>query len=381
MTDRLNSGTEPTEPRRWLSVHPGWILAGLIFLTLLTSSRVYLSLALKNVEEPFTEILLGQGLKWALWIPVIPIIVAVERRVGFERSRFPVAVGSHAVVAVAILVLHTVVMTMVGQSAGWYFAQETARATVTLRLVHEGTSVLLVYGGVVALDLVQRHRLEREASRLSESRLEAQLATERLRNLQTQLHPHFLFNALHAVAGLLRDAERGRAVEVIEELSDLLRISLRRSGGQMVELSEELDFLETYLDIQAARHGERLSVEWNVDPAVSDAIIPHLILQTLVENAVRHGIERTVAGEEGERVGRIGISARHRGDRLHFEVTDNGPGPGSRESRSEGIGLGNTRARLRTLYGEDFELDVRAREGEGTRSRLEIPLRRQEPSE
>lgn len=374
----------------WLPVRAGWLLAGAAALALLTASRVYLSLALKDVAEPFGQILLGETLKWSLWFPVVPLIVAVDRRWGFGAMPAGVALALHAPMAVIVLAIHTLVMTLAGQAAGWYFALETARATVVIRLVHEGSTVLLVYAGVIALDHVRRHRLERERTRLAGSQLEAQLATERLRNLQAQLHPHFLFNALHAVAGLLRDGERERAVETVTELGDLLRTSLRQADRQLVRLAEELDFLEAYLDIQKARHGDRLEVVWDVDPTLASAQVPHLVLQPLVENAVRHGVERALLADEPGAKGRIDVVARREDERLVLEVLDNGPGPGvgalgeepdaEPDEEAGGVGLANTRARLQALYGGAFRLEVSPREGGGTRSRVVIPFERAELS-
>lgn len=372
----VRAGSEPGP--RWFPVPLPWLLAGLGALALMTTSRVYLSLALKAVAEPFPEILLGETLKWALWLPVIPVIVTLDRARGFGRSSLSGALALHVPAAAAVLALHTVIMTAAGQSAGWYFALETARATAVIRLVHEGTTVLLVYGAIVALDHVRRHRVERERSRVAESRLEAQLATERLRNLQAQLHPHFLFNALHAVAGLLREGDREDAVETVTELAELLRVSLRRADRQRVALVEELGFLEAYLDVLKARYGERLEVEWHVAPEVTDALVPHLILQPLVENAVQHGVETTLSADaSGAAVGRIEIHAERMGDRLVLRVVDNGPGG---ETEAEGVGLSNTRERLETLYGSAAELSVSSDDGRGTTAQVTLPLQREEPS-
>ncbi|MDX1577011.1 MAG: histidine kinase, partial [Gemmatimonadota bacterium] len=358
----------PGATRSLLPIRARWLVAGLACLALVTASRVYLSLALKDVADPFPQILLGESLKWGLWLPTVPAVVALDRRLGFARSDgrgIPAALAAHLLLALFVLAGHTAIMTAAGQAGDWYFVRETARATALIRLVHEGGSILLVYGAVVALDHLQRHRREREESRLAESRLEAQLARERLRNLQAQLHPHFLFNALHAVAGLLREGERVSAVELLEQLGDLLRTALRRADRQFVSFAEELEFLETYLDIHEARHGDRLEVSWSIDPDIEHVPVPHLVLQPLVENAVRHGVEGTLAVDDGARVGRIEIVARRDQGSLVLEVLDNGPGPGASDRESEGVGLANTRARLRTLYGEDFTLEVRPRSGRG----------------
>jgi signal transduction histidine kinase len=199
---------------------------------------------------------------------------------------------------------------------------------------------------------------------LRASQLEARLAQAQLQVLRMQLQPHFLFNTLHTISALMhRDVKR--ADSMIAALSDLLRMSLRSVGVQEVELREELDFLQRYLEIMSLRFGDRLTVNLDIDPNVLDARVPTLVLQPLVENALRHGFG------DGMRAGQVRVTVRPDGDMLRCEVVDNGRG--LQNAAREGVGTSNTRARLRHLYGDRFSLELTTNPGGGARVSLAIP--------
>ncbi len=183
-----------------------------------------------------------------------------------------------------------------------------------------------------------------------------------------QLNPHFLFNTLHAVSALIH-ANPEAADRVVARLSELLRLSLDRSRPQEVPLTEEMDFLARYLEIEQTRFAERLKVDLQIDPAARESLVPYLILQPLVENAIHHGIEPR------EAEGRITIAARRSNGRLELRVADNGTGLPEATGNwpKEGIGLSNTRSRLRHLYGEQFRLELVDAAGGGLEARLDIP--------
>jgi two-component sensor histidine kinase len=200
--------------------------------------------------------------------------------------------------------------------------------------------------------------------------LKTQLTQARLQALRMQLNPHFLFNTLNSVASLVYDQPRV-ADEMIGSLSDLLRLTLTTPDRQEVSLREELDFLDQYLFIEQTRFGERLRVEKDIEPAALDATTPILILQPLVENAIKHGIEKKLA------LGIIRIAARRAGDFLRLEVADNGKGlAGAPDGRvKEGVGLGNTRARLQELYSGRGSLEYGAPAAGGFSVVIQIPWR------
>ncbi len=200
--------------------------------------------------------------------------------------------------------------------------------------------------------------------------LEARLNQSRLQTLRMQINPHFLFNTLNSISSLVYDQPR-TADEMIGSLSGLLRLTLNTSHRQEVTLREELDFLGQYLFIEQTRFGDRLKVEQDIEPAALDAIVPNLILQPLVENAFKHGIEAQLGP------GVIRIQARRAGEALLLEIADNGRGPsGTAGGRvAEGVGLTNTRARLRGLYREQATLEYGPGPQGGFRVAVQIPWR------
>jgi LytS/YehU family sensor histidine kinase len=166
-----------------------------------------------------------------------------------------------------------------------------------------------------------------------------------------QLQPHFLFNTLHSVSALIHEDDEAADL-MIARLSDFLRLVIEHAGGQEVALVQELEFLQRYLDIQQVRFQNRLRVTIDVSPEALDALVPNLVLQPLVENAIRHAVEPRAVG------GRVEVTARQDGDDLRLTVRDDGPGlrPGS--AQGAGVGISNTRARLEHLYGARQALEI-----------------------
>jgi two-component sensor histidine kinase len=201
--------------------------------------------------------------------------------------------------------------------------------------------------------------------------LEAQLTEARLNALQAQLHPHFLFNALNAISTLLRRDTRA-AQDALTSFSELLRLALCHSTQPEVSLREDVEFLRRYVEIQQTRLGDRLRFEAEIDPAMLDHLVPALLLQPLVENAIRHGIEPSPDP------GLVRVAVHPNGTRLLVTVEDNGAGLSTKEQENgngTGIGLQNLRSRLETLYGDQQHVEVGTRAGGGVRVKIEIPLR------
>ncbi len=344
-----------------------WIFAGAALLTLLTASRVILSLEIKGYHEPLAAVFAGEALRWALWFPVVPLVLRLEQRWGFTSGLRARAAAIHILVASLVLLSHSLVMTVAGRSAGWYFALDSVRATFLIQIVHEAAATTIVYGAIVGFVQFRRQSSENAGRRAAHAGLEARLAEERLRVLQMQLHPHFLFNALHAIGGLVRDGDRDTAVATVSDLGDLLRRSLQHSGRAVVTLEEELEFVTAYLKIQRARYGDRLSVSIRATPEARRTLVPSLIVQPLVENAIRHGTARA----DGD--GSVEVRARCKDGRLEIEVQDDGPFPVESEPEP-GIGLGNTRARLLGTYGDDFGFRLERAMPRGTVATISIPL-------
>ncbi|MCP3103686.1 histidine kinase [Myxococcus sp. K15C18031901] len=214
------------------------------------------------------------------------------------------------------------------------------------------------------------HALEhRRALEVAEARWSVQLAEARLQALRAQLDPHFLFNTLNAVVALVRQSRNPEAVTALVELGELLRASLEGRGDHQVLLSAELELVRRYLGIERLRFGDSLDARLEPAPGTLEARVPALILQPLVENAIKHGTSRRATR------GQVLVRARRQGERLVLEVWDDGPGPkavGTREGT--GIGVKNTRARLQQLYGEGAGLSLEEAPGGGTLARVELPF-------
>jgi two-component sensor histidine kinase len=233
--------------------------------------------------------------------------------------------------------------------------------------------LMLAMAGVVATYATSWHeRLLR--SNLAETRERAkaqdQLSEARLQSLRLQLQPHFLFNTLNAITALIGSEPRA-AERMVSGLSELLRASLRSADEQEVSLARELDHLKLYTDIQRTRFGDRLDVQLDVDPVTRNAMVPSLLLQPLVENAIRHGLAPRAIG------GQVHVSAARDGEELRLEVRDDGVGAQTRGGSlsREGVGLANTRERLRRLHGERQRFVYETRPGAGFAVRIALPFR------
>lgn len=327
---------------------------------------------------------------WVTWAPLLPTVVWLAFRFPLEQGKWSTSVPAHLLGCVAVVAVGLVSARQFGAGPAVRPGLENQRRAPdagrrppgppedpgdperpgTPPLARSGpppwaraggrqaafriTSDLLLYWLIVsaatAVMYLQRAR-QRERQALA---LQARLSEARLLSLRMQLQPHFLFNTLNAISTLVYTAPRA-ADEMISNLSGLLRSSLDTAEEQEVPLRRELDFLKLYLDIEQVRFGDRLRVEQDIPPDTMTAFVPTLILQPIVENAIKHGIEPQT------RAGHIRISARRRGDWLRLTVADNGAGlavPASSadptsasRSSSSGIGLRNTQARLSELYG------------------------------
>jgi LytS/YehU family sensor histidine kinase len=230
----------------------------------------------------------------------------------------------------------------------------------------------VVFVAVLAAGFARDYFLRYREHQAEAAHLETQLAEARLSALRMQLNPHFLFNTLHAVSALVERDPAGVRL-MVARLSALLRHVLDGSPAQEVPLRDELAFLRLYLDIQRVRFQGRLEVIEDIEPAALDALVPNLLLQPLVENAVEHGVSRL---EDG--VGRVEVRARIEPspgspDRLVVVVRDNGPGPGVEGARGSGVGLANSEARLEALYGRDAGLRLTAAPDGGASAVVALP--------
>lgn len=306
-------------------------------------------------------------LVWAaVWAALTPIALRLEAWFPLQRPRFLGALAVHGVASATFALVNLALFALAAPVIGATQVEPTWLGTFSRLL---GTTLLLnlpVYWLIVAAAHVERLvRTAREKDR-RQLRLEAQLADARLQALRTQLQPHFLFNALNTISVLMHE-NVDSADRILLQLSALLRRSLDSTEAHEVTLGEEIGFLESYLEIEQARFGGRLSYHILIPDQVLEARVPNLILQPLVENALRHGLA-TRAGP-----GRVEIKAERHGDSLLLCVTDDGRG--LPPATIERVGLTNTRARLRLLYSDKQRFDVRNSGDGGVIAEIELPWR------
>ena len=315
---------------------------------------------------------------YLLWALLTPVVFWGARRFDLGSDRWIRTGLFHLVGAAAFVVvgsayrawIHDLLVHDLGEeSHAWqYLFASGFPAGYEIHLFVYGA----LLGGVWALDAYREARERRR----HEAQLQEELAQARYQALRMQIQPHFLFNTLNTVSALVeRDPDATR--RVVARLSDLLRRVLEEGQEQETTLHEELEFVRSYLEIEQIRYGDRLEVEFRVDPGLETSLVPTLVMQPLVENAIRHGIARSPWK------GRITIEAASEDGELVLAVTDTGPGldPGS-PSRGAGMALENTRRRLEELYGADTELSLGPASSEtGCRAEIRIPLRHRTRSE
>lgn len=308
---------------------------------------------------------------WYPWILATPIIFWLARRAGLRPRAWIATIPAHLATLAVVFFVQSWAAIVIGHQTGhvdpWVTFTMQLRFMVVELLLYD----MLMYGGVLAvafgIDYARRYR-DRD---LRASQLETQLERARLETLQMQLQPHFLFNALNAIAMLVRRDRKQEAVDVIVGFGELLRYVLDESGTMDVTLDEELRFVKRYLDIERVRLGERLTVRVDVAPGAERAIVPNLLLQPLVENALKHSIAVRPEG------GRVRIAAERRDATLRIEVEDDGPGlPGGWTPESAtGIGLRNLRDRVAMFYGEQGRFTIQNGKAGGATAIVEIPFR------
>jgi len=308
---------------------------------------------------------------WVLWIGGSYVARHLVRRFPIERPVLARRLGLHLflgfVVTMAVITVEYLIIVVLERTWPETVLIYPAWVYYTTKL-HLYTLVYWLLVGVCGgYDTYMRL----QQSELTASRLQAELATAQVQALKMQLHPHFLFNTHHSIISLMLNKDNAAAIKMLTRLSDLLRVTLKKSDQPTGSLGEELQILELYLGIQRERHRDRLAVALEVDPTLLDAEIPTLLLQPLVENAIEHAIDPQTTG------GRLTIGARRAGTDLVLTVSDNGPGfpEGFSLETDAGVGLGNTRARLDRLYGADHRLVLQTAPGGGAEVRVTLPFR------
>jgi hypothetical protein len=359
MSLSLNTRTRRFLP--WALIFAGWTLIVVTF-----SVQAYVYVVARGRPDGYWHEFIVASSEWYIWAALTPLVLFLCRRFRIASQNWPRTVLLHLIAGIAISFLQLAIQVRLNfiVNPGYkmtYWRVLYFFATFKLHMN------LLTYWVIVALNHGIYYYQQSRARELAWSRMEADLANAQLQVLNMQLHPHFLFNTLHSISTLISDDPQA-ARQMVLKLSDLLRASLNKIEQPEVPLQQELDLLESYLSIEQTRFKDRLLIEKEIDANALACEVPTMILQPLVENAVRHGIGKHRQAD------RIAIVAQRTNDRLLLEVRNcvgsvenGGPTP------ARGIGLANTRARLEQLYGRQYSFEIENREEGGVAVRLSFP--------
>jgi len=353
--------------RRWALAAGFWTLVGLFF----SVQNYLIETRIEAMDATFADAVVNMLPNTLVWAVLAPRVLKTARHLRVGRANWKTALPLQALIGCLVAFLHSLLAVTLfvwlvrafGHHLGW-------SKTLYRHLILFYDWNLVIYAAIAGIGSAvayYRESREREGQAL---RLEARLAQARLHALKAQLHPHFLFNALNGIAELIHE-DPDLAERMVLGLAALLRVLLEEATTQEIPLGRELDFIRSYLAIEQMRFQDRLAVEWRVDPTVLAVPVPSLVLQPLVENALRHAA--------APRAGacRVVIEAAPEGSALRLCVSDDGRGfvRDARGSIPEGLGLSNTRSRLEQLYGPDGKLELTDAPGGGARVTVTIPRR------
>ncbi|MBV9726443.1 MAG: histidine kinase [Gammaproteobacteria bacterium] len=362
---------EATPLRARLASWP-WIVAVWAGVGLINASQTVFPMRALGMHHAWGRLFATLIVVWLPWALATPWVVRLGRRYPPTRSLAPLG-----------WVIHLAAMTAIGLLyAAWSatlefvlnpWAQTPPPGPFTsmwLSTFFYGqlTSIVL-YGAILTIDYVSESRQRIARQQMEAARLSEQLHKAQLEALRRQIEPHFMFNSLNAIAGLVRDNRNAAAVEMIVVLSDFLRAAAVDFSRPQVALEQEVQFLRKYLEIQRARFADRLEVTLDIPAGLLSAQVPSLVLQPLVENAIKHGIAKRAHG------GAIRVSAASLRGALNLSVENDGPDLSPDwETRRTGIGISNLRSRLQLLYGAAFGFSLHNRERGGVEATVSVPL-------
>src|SRR5215471_13320064 len=355
---------------RWLGYVACWTLFALFFIS-------------EDVSRPAYQ---GRPIEWrgylvvwlttaAAWALLTPIVWHLAGRFPIERQHWWRSIVVHFIAGVTFALVEEAIFALITPRFGlpWFKPSfvATFRAVLPIDLHLNLIMYWLILGAHHTFIYYRPYReREREAARLElrASELQNQLGQARLDALKMQLRPHFLFNTLNAIVVLVRQQRTREADQMLTNLSELLRQSLASDQEQEIPLREEINFLKLYLDIERVRFQDRLTVEMRFEVETLEAAVPSLLLQPLVENALRHGIAKTAAG------GQVALTSRRIDSMLEIKVFNDGPAVSSKANTKIGVGLSNTRARLQELYQDRQSLRVEVVAGGGFTVTVRLPF-------
>jgi two-component system, LytTR family, sensor kinase len=372
----MNAAGLSARYRQW-----AWIAAIWFGVALFNASQTVVNMRWQGMRHSWVQLFIVLMLSWLPWALATPLVIHLGRRYP-PMHIVPLrtwimhlgSVGLIGLIAAAWLAWLDVLLNP------WAPADSAGRfGDIWLpRFFNDLPSSTILYAFILAISFVLDSR-QRSANQQTESaRLSEQLANAQLHALRRQLEPHFLFNTLNAIAGLVREKRNDAAVSTIAALSDILRRMVSESNRPLVPLQHEIEFLQGYLAIQQVRFAERLRVTMDFPGGLGAAQVPSLVLQPLVENAIKHGIAKRAQG------GAIRVAASRADDRLCLSVYNDGPALAEEWQRSSagtdqgvevGVGISNLRSRLQILYGNEFQLNLQNQNASGVQASVFLPYR------
>jgi len=356
-------------PRRWIWIAATWTGVGLIDAT----QNVF-AMRSEGMHHAWVKLFITLTLQWLPWALATPLVIELGRR--HPPSAKPSTWLTHLCAAAGIAAIAAAWLALLELLLQPWLPMEAASSFLEIlryKLYSNSLASLILYCFILAIGFALDSRGRLAMQQAEAARLNEQLSIAHLSALRQQIEPHFIFNALNAVVALVRENRKEAAVNMIVALSDFLRRVAKDFKDQQVPLGQEVEFLEKYLDIQKARYAERLRVSLQVPDTLRNARVPSLILQPLVENAIKHGIEKRALG------GAVNIAAASADDRLELTVYNEGPVLDEKllawqGQHLGGIGLSNLRTRLTLLYGSDFVLSLK-NHGAGVQVSVSLPYR------
>jgi two-component system, LytTR family, sensor kinase len=346
---------------QWALIFAAWTLIVVTF-----SVQAYVFAVARGRPDNFWHEFLVASSDWYIWAALTPLVLFFCRRFRITSDSWVSAVPAHLVVGIVISFVQLAIQVRLnfilnpGYKMGYW-------RVLYFFATFKGHINLLTYWVIVALNHGFYYYEQSRARELAWSRMETDLANAQLQVLNMQLHPHFLFNTLHSISTLISEDPQA-ARQMVLKLSDLLRASLNKIDQPAVPLQQELELLECYISIEQTRFKDRLTVEKEIDSGALTCEVPTMILQPLLENAVRHGIGKHRQAD------RISIVAQRVNGQLLLEVRNRiGSVENNGSPPARGIGLSNTRARLEQLYSSEHSFEIANREGGGVVVKLSLP--------
>jgi two-component system LytT family sensor kinase len=363
----MNPPFPPPKPARW-----AWIVSIWSGIALFSAVQYVLVIRAEGMHHSWSRLFLTLMLSWLVWVLATPLVLRLGRRYAPVRLK-----------PLSTWLIHVTAFTFIGLvSAAWETLLLQAlnpmlkspppgpfRTVWIETLCNECVLYVSLYAALLAISYILESKERLIRQQIETARLNEQFSKAQLDALRRQIEPHFLFNALHAIAGLVREQRNDAAVSMIAGLSEILRKVVDASDRHEVPLGEEVQFLQKYLDIQKVRFADRLQVSVEIPPELSEAPVPSLLLQPIVENAIKHGIGQNARG------GCIRVSAVRANGFLTLRVYNDGSHLSADPANGKsGVGIANLRSRLRAMYGDAFELSLR-NQAAGVEAVVSVPFR------